>query len=128
MHYYLTFFLARLAGITHEEALTIALAAQFIDDNDETRPLNLGQSGHINRLSLYHFTQAGYDPIRQRNESDRDYAWRRVGNPSNPQLQNLLSASTSAPTRCARAQLFGEFLHTLLTPSRTETKTMLQLV
>jgi RHS repeat-associated protein len=139
VHYYMTYFLARLAGIETQEALTIALAAQYIDDNDFTRPLNVDVTGlgaeHRIRLATYHFTQNGFDPARTRyvptnedrvaairsgnpplppyiDESDAQYIPRRVLDPSNPQLGNLLSASNRAPTRCSKAQLFGEYLHT----------------
>jgi RHS repeat-associated protein len=112
VHYYMTYFLARLAGIETEEALTIALAAQFIDDNSTTGPLSIGSTNsHIDRLSKYHFTQEGYDPPRLSGESDVAYALRRVSSPKNPQLDRLQSASNRAPNRCSRAQLFGEFLH-----------------
>jgi RHS repeat-associated protein len=112
VHYYMTYFLARSAGIETQEATTIALAAQYIDDNPNTEPINLTSPfSQAERLRTYHFTQAGFDPERLRDENDEAYAWRRIGNPWNPQLQNLFDASFRAPQGCARAQFFGEFLH-----------------
>ena len=104
VHYYLTYFLARMAGVDAQTAYTIALGAQYIDDNPMTEPINLKDSGHIKRLQSYHFTQAGYDKTGDVNT--------RIQNPWNPQLARLLGASNRAPHPCARAQFFGEFLHT----------------
>ena len=55
--------------------------------------------------------EAGADPARRLGESDAAYALRRVQYPWNNQLQNLVNAAAAAPSRCARAQFFGEFLH-----------------
>ena len=41
VHYYMTFFLAVAAGIPEKNALIMATAAQYIDENPLTRPLNL---------------------------------------------------------------------------------------
>jgi RHS repeat-associated protein len=112
VHYYMTYFLARLAGIETQEATTIALAAQYIDDNPNTEPINLSSPfSQAERLRTYHFTQAGYDPKRMQGESEEAYAWRRVENPWNPQLQKLYNPVNRAPNQCAKAQFFGEFLH-----------------
>jgi YD repeat-containing protein len=111
VHYYMTFFLARLAGIQYQEALTIALAAQYIDDNPDTTPMPWGNGSQETRLSLYHFTQTGSDPPRLPGETNHAYQLRRAQNPWNDQLQNLINAAAAARTRCARAQFFGEFLH-----------------
>jgi hypothetical protein len=67
----------------------------------------------IQRLKLYHFTQSGFDKPQLTGQSDQSYEWSRVVAPWNPQLQNLYDASNRAPTSCAKAQLYGEFLHTL---------------
>lgn len=73
MHYYMTYFLAITAGIDSDNARRIALAAQFVDVNDNTSPLPEGTSTsglgaiidlpHVefnnattNRLDWYHFT------------------------------------------------------------------------
>ena len=143
IHYYMTFFLALTAGVDYEGARIIALATQYIDDNPDTRPLDPDNPlssylsdipGAIDRLSKYHFTQAGYDPARKEyyptpeeraaaiiagypdpgNVTYEDagvYADRRINNPSNPQLDRLIAAVQRAPTRCASLQFFGEYLH-----------------
>src|SRR5207245_10964635 len=41
IHYYMTYFLAIAAGMKSEDALTLALGAQYVDDNPITQPLNL---------------------------------------------------------------------------------------
>ena len=67
MHYYMTYFLAITAGIDSDNARRIALAAQFVDVNDNTSPLpegshwyNYGSIEFNNattmRLDWYHFT------------------------------------------------------------------------
>jgi RHS repeat-associated protein len=114
VHYYLTFFLARVAGVSVQEAYTIALATYYIDNNDLTRPLNLG-IGHEQRLLTYHFTQSGSDSKYEPDKyffSTLVYSEARVKNPWNNQLTNLLAASNKVKSRCAKAQFFGEFLHT----------------
>jgi RHS repeat-associated protein len=144
VHYYMTFFLSRVAGISAQESYTIALAAQYIDDNPDTWPMNeswLPENNPLNtfaynRLSKYHFTQNGFDPSPSNGEIviaepsitlgadgidfgltstsySKAYAGRRYINPlaRNVQLKQLKLASTNAPTKCARAQFFGEFLH-----------------
>lgn len=97
VHYYLTFFLARIGGLPPRLAKTIAAAAQFIDDNPLTRPespLNL------RARTLYHFTH----------ESDeRANDWRQ---PWNRQLHRLHRAARDPLlVPCQQAQLYGEFLH-----------------
>jgi hypothetical protein len=134
VHYYMTFFLAIVAGVDKEEARTIALAAQYIDVNEMTRPMIptgpgtwgrlVGGVGSlfVNKPALlrYHFTQAGFDPARTTAESAyhlliggdlKSYIDRRVENPYNPQLERLMAASDKAPTRCSKLQFFGEYLH-----------------
>ncbi len=127
VHYYMTFFLARVAGLNERTALTIASATQFIDDNPSTRPIPRAQdvrsdpssafASQSSRLMIYHFTQSGFDPIRLRGETFPAYAIRRVNAPMNPQVQALLGYANAQVIRtggggpCARAQLFGEFLH-----------------
>lgn len=115
IHYYMTFFLARIAGNSLETSETIALAAQYVDDNPFTEPINVSSPfSQSERLRLYHFTQSGFDKPKTSQWMDDDiYAKLRVMSPWNPQLQNLYSASNRAPNPCARAQLFGEFIHTL---------------
>jgi RHS repeat-associated protein len=120
VHYYMTFTIARLAGLSLQQSNVMATAAQYVDDNDFTRPLNLNsRSLHARRLELYHFTQAGYDPVRGDRSPDEYWDY-RIKNPQNPQLKNLLNAANfgvGVPGQelkaCARIQLFGEYLHTL---------------
>lgn len=137
IHYYMTFFLALAAGVDYGEARIIALAAQYIDDNPETKPFPsfpLAESSQKERLAKYHFTQDGNDPDKivyhpsaeeraaaikagfpdpgdTTYEDDLLYAQRRILNPSNIQLDNLMAASNKAPTRCGQLQFFGEYLH-----------------
>lgn len=122
VHYYMTYFLAITAGLSQQEAFTVALATQYIDNNPFTEPLNLHQAGHIQRLRTYHFTQDGFDPPQMPGESNADYARRRILHPANPQLTNLLAAANrnlrtannpQGVSACTRAQLFGEYLHAL---------------
>jgi RHS protein len=72
VHYYMTYFMALILGMSAADAQTMALAAQFIDDNSYTEPLNLNpfSSGtHYNRLLRYHFTlwspQTDYTALNQ---------------------------------------------------------------
>lgn len=125
IHFYMMYFLARVSGLSESTSLTIAQASQFVDDNPATQPLpnmdlNLTLPLQPNRLSGYHITQVGRDPARLPGESDSEYSMRRILSPSNPQLNDLLSyanrnlrTSTNASglSPCARAQLFGEYLH-----------------
>jgi RHS repeat-associated protein len=114
IHYYMTFFLARLTGNSVQDSQTIALAAQYIDDNPNTTPIDTkSPSTQAERLALYHFTQSGFDRPKMAGQSDHSYEWSRVISPWNAQLQNLYDASNRAPKSCAKTQLFGEFLHTL---------------
>jgi len=122
VHYYITYFLAIKAGLAKEDALQIALAAQYVDDNPYTSPMPLGGGNKVvlnvlenqQALLYYHFVLS---------ESDRKsssygatipgYANTNVlsaGNALSPQLENLFKASQKAPA-CARNQMFGEFLH-----------------
>lgn len=108
IHYYMTFFLALAAGVNYEEARIIALATQYVDNNDDTDPF--GSPGtQVQRLTSYHFvlSDASGNLIADYNNGDLLLPdW----NPS-PQLRNLMEASNRAPTRCAELQFFGEFLH-----------------
>ena len=64
MHYYMTYFLAITAGIDSDNARRIALAAQFVDTNDNTSPyddeagagISLVKNFSSERLEYYHFT------------------------------------------------------------------------
>lgn len=125
IHFYMMYFLARVSGLSESTSLTIAQASQFVDDNQATRPLpnlNIDFRPPLQpqRLANYHITQVGQDPDSLPGESDADYAMRRILNPVNPQLATLLAhANRNLQTEtnpggvspCARAQLFGEYLH-----------------
>jgi len=137
VHYYMTLFLAQAAGMDYETALTIAQATQYIDENPATWPMddeNPVQSNNPitsdarEKLQKYHFTTSSpkwwdttiYDPPRTPEEKNyydehgkeaESYIKRRYEQPDNPQLRRLMNASNKAPTPCAKAQFFGEFLH-----------------
>ncbi|MDQ6662075.1 MAG: hypothetical protein M3Z24_14065, partial [Chloroflexota bacterium] len=140
VHYYLNYFLAITAGLTPERALTISLAAQYIDENAKTEPLQrtleqemailngrvavsfgstkieLQREAETIRQQIlkarfsYHFTFTDSDINSEAGRYGGD-ANRRFIDPENKQLSNLFSASQKAPTRCGEAQLYGEFLH-----------------
>lgn len=132
-HYYMTFFLALVAGVDYNEAITIAMAAKYIDDNPSTRPLDPDAvvssylkdiPGAIKRLQAYHFTQGiGDDPARTGSEAAyfiatgslldlQSYKDRRIENPNNQQLQNLYKGVAEVDlSKCAKLQFFGEYLH-----------------
>jgi RHS repeat-associated protein len=135
VHYYTTFFLAVAGGVDKEVARRIALATQYIDDNEVTRPMkpintpwDYVDSVFVNKPALlrYHFVMAGYEPDRTTLEAAahlltghdlQSYIDRRIVNPSSPQLSRLLNASQFAKTdpnaNCnSSIQLFGEYLHT----------------
>ena len=118
IHYYMTYFLARAAGVDAQIAYIIATGDQYIDDNPDTRPLDpnyfsaawdLVFSGEEarHRLATYHFTQ------QPTNDTSSDPATRFV-NPGNAQLTLLFDASIKAGEVggiCAKAQMYGEYLH-----------------
>lgn len=102
VHYYLTYFLARAAGVSPQRSYTVALAAQYVDDNPSTRPETVG---NFKARALYHFVMAGFDTTGD--------ATVRYFNPSSPQLGNLYRASRNpALSDCASVLLLGEYLHT----------------
>ncbi len=102
VHYYLTYFLARAAGVSPQRAYMVATAAQAIDDDPLTRPET---PGNFRARDLYHFVMVGRDRVAD--------ASTRYFDPRSPQLDNLLSAArASGASECARVILFGEYLHT----------------
>jgi RHS repeat-associated protein len=135
VHYYMTYFLARMAGISAAESYTIALAAQYIDDNPDTWPVDMSNMSDnalnpaaIKRLASYHFTTTSsewntsrvFDPPRTAIEQTfltvtgqeaNSYTSRRFKSPMNAQLDKLSGYSSNAVTRCQKAQFFGEYLH-----------------
>lgn len=110
MHYYMTYFLGLAAGLDPAVARTIALAAQYVDDNEATKPVDEdnGLWGYIvsaftnqERLKDYHFMWrdgmgTGYEDLI-----------------NSPQMGNLYNAVKIAPTDCAKRVFFGEYLHAL---------------
>ena len=117
IHYYMTFFLGVTAGLDPEEARIVALAAQYVDDNPLTRPLDgtdLGTTvGSILRnqrqLLGYHFVLSGTD-----GRTLPAYRNSNLTNPDSPQLLNLLNAARSnAVGRNGSLQFLGEYLHAL---------------
>lgn len=118
VHYYMTYFLARTAGVDARMAYLIATGAQYIDDNPITQPMSeslLTSAWQVvaenaeaqNRLARYHFTQKESD--------DRGVEMgTRYKNPTNDQLTNLVRAAFRAETlgsECAKAVMYGEYLH-----------------
>lgn len=142
-HYYMTYFLGVMAGLNSNQALTMARAAQYIDDNPNTWPVdpnnysdNFKDAAAIKRLALYHFTQDGKDRPATAAQTivvptgspvgsvySMDYMGNRVLKPENKQIEKLLEAANwllptgsdqpLSQTACARTQLFGEYLHAL---------------
>ncbi|MET3120389.1 hypothetical protein AAKU64_004641, partial [Undibacterium sp. GrIS 1.8] len=120
IHFYMTYFLARAAGVDAKRAYIIATGAQYVDDNPDTQPTKpslLGtvatilfdNAGQQNRLSKYHFTQGVGDDVSS------DPATRYLnGTNDNAQLQLLKSAAENARevgSDCAGDVMFGEYLH-----------------
>jgi len=110
VHFDMTYFLAIVSGLTPRQALIIASADRYIDDNPDTEPYgSLG--GNLSARYYYHFTQDGHD-------TSTDPATRYL-DPVNPQLtllhENATSSVAISPqatlSACARLQFYGEFLH-----------------
>lgn len=128
VHYYITYFLGIVAGLPQDIARTIAIAAQYVDENPLTRPID-GLGGNTRALPLYHFVMNQQGPLYGDAMTD---PLRRFYNPSSPQLDNLFASTNPErlfelwrevhPERAncaspsiinnARYQLFGEYLHT----------------
>jgi RHS repeat-associated protein len=103
VHYYMTFFLARVAGVSSKQSAVIALAAQYVDDNPMTRPetkLNL------TARQWYHFVLSGFGESSDVNTRFLDPKSAQLDALYEPQNYKFLSA-------CQRSQFFGEYLHTL---------------
>ena len=118
VHYYMTFFLAIAAGMRAEDARTMALATQFIDDNDATQPLTAsgGLAAHKIRLLRYHFVLT--DPRTEQLYAGVNHAGLTAALAGNPQLQALYgyAAPTPEPGSCnfpndQSLQFMGEYLH-----------------
>lgn len=125
-HFYMTYFLALVAGLPQEVAERIATATQYIDENTQTSPVAGGVLAGA--LPRYHFT-LDYDNGRH-GDGTQDVLT-RFHNPSSAQLSRLQEITTipvlerlwdeahpPVPGTCpirrideARQQLFGEYLH-----------------
>lgn len=126
VHFYMTYFLALVAGLPPDIARRIATATQYIDENAQTSPI----LGGILSTSLpkYHFT-LDYES-RNHGDSTSD-SQVRFYSPNSQQLARLYQITTvpvlealwdeshpvsphSCPVRWiedARYQLYGEYLH-----------------
>jgi RHS repeat-associated protein len=118
VHYYITYFLARVAGVDARMAYLMATGAQYIDDNPITQPMSdsyfdsawqiVTKNAMVrNRLARYHFTETDAD------DKTQDEATRYI-DPDNAQLRRLSTAAgnaTSLGSECAGAIMFGEYLH-----------------
>lgn len=138
VHYYMTYFLAVVAGVPQDQALIMAQATQYIDKNPRTSPLpnfssilwqglyGVGKDLH-SKLEKYHFVldyengDKGDLLQRKPGETDEQYILRRVQNPQSEQLDRLRDASMHYSDICrtdgratsqdTKAQLYGEYLH-----------------
>ncbi len=124
VHYYMTYFLASSLGMSAQDAQTLALSTQYIDNNSFTWPLgdkyfNTNPTTQELRLSRYHFTM--YKLVQTGPRSvDRIYS-------TDPNLLNSLQSSeqlqalrgyamSKANNSCPlpedqSLQFMGEFLH-----------------
>lgn len=101
VHYYLTYFLARAAGVSAPRAHIVSLASQYVDDNPLTRPES---PFNLRARERYHFVMDGHDRSAD--------AALRYRDPRSPQLDRLLAAAHSPlASDCARLVFFGEYLH-----------------
>lgn len=118
IHYYMTFFLAVAAGVPAEDARVIALATQYVDENNDTKPVDPTNVGTIiwsatynqQMLIKYHFTLSDAKTGKTINAYDNSLLNTVVNNPSD-QLNNLLAASAKAECKNAKLQFYGEYLH-----------------
>lgn|GEM_PF-5637993 len=123
VHYYMTYFLAVTAGMTPEDARTMALATQYLDDNPATRPVDpsnifteIGSAFHNQpQLLKYHFTL-----WTKTGPGEYDFTYSAdtsITNPSSQQLDDLYGyAAKGAQGECVlstdtRVQFMGEYLH-----------------
>lgn len=57
MHFYGTYALARLAGIAEKPALTVATAAQFVDDSNQDKNIGVGEAIFQSEVTTHHTDQ-----------------------------------------------------------------------
>ena len=107
IHYYMTYFLALVAGVPEDQAELIALATQFVDDNFTTSPFTGIPWGS---LQTYHFTldyNNGFD-----GDNGTTNLLTRFKNPASNQLSNLFNRSIDPNNSiCQTTVRFGMFLH-----------------
>jgi RHS repeat-associated protein len=128
IHYYMTYFLALAAGIPQDIARTLAIAAQYVDENYLTQPIHALVIPNKEALSLYHFVMNTSASNFGDSSSD---PLTRFYNPSSPQLDRLRASTDPEMLQrlwlslkqnegaCpmpqtiqnARYQLYGEYMH-----------------
>ena len=120
IHYYTTYFLAILAGMAEADVRTLALADQFVDNNEVTRPVDddhgsfeFVQSIFHNQQQLkdYHFVLAGAD-----GKTLAQYANASLDIADSPQLARLRKYAGPPDNACGTPnnqslQFMGEYLH-----------------
>jgi RHS repeat-associated protein len=128
IHYYMTLFLAITAGVSPEDARSIALASAFVDENPATRPVEPGSpfdqawSARHNqeRLLRYHFVLSNPADGQTLSQYDNSNFHYPISNQS-PQLQVMWSYATQPPILASgialcsekdvHLQFLGEYLH-----------------
>ena len=74
VHFYATYYIARATGVTHEDAISVAWAAQFVDEFPSSAPVRIDEAVfHHERftrtLRAFHMvsTNQGLDPVKPMN-------------------------------------------------------------
>jgi RHS repeat-associated protein len=121
IHFYMTYFLARAAGVDARRAYVIATATQYVDDNPVTQPTKpslletiakilFDNAAQQEILLKYHFTQSPED-----DDPTKPTETRYIQQPKeNAQLNRLHQAADNARvfgSECAGDIMFGEYLH-----------------
>jgi RHS repeat-associated protein len=111
-HYYMVFYLGLASGLDPEVARTIALASQYVDDGNLTKPVELNKEGKVDiiesitdnqdALRYYHFMQDTLAEGLNIHEIKK-------GN----QMYNLYQAYVNGKDECGKADFFGGLLHSL---------------
>lgn len=110
VHYYMTYFLAVVAGLPERQAKTIALAAQYVDDNPRTSPTELPGMA-MGAWSDYHFV-LDYDSTPFYGDHVTSDPMHRFEYPASERLKDLeRSVSTLELKPCLKSHVFGIFLH-----------------
>lgn len=117
VHFYMTYFLAIVAGMGQDDARMMALAAQYVDDNPMTRPVDekntisiiMSMFKNKKQLKRYHFVLSGDD--------GKVHGSPGLENPHSEQLDVLYSYAVDGPEDSCpmpnntSLQFMGEFLH-----------------